>query len=66
MKSSLDKEDHFKVTKLIEAGTKAESLILNDLVDDEEVVKICSYYHKCFVAAASYLQMNLPFNEKIF
>ena len=65
VKLSWDKKDHLKPTKLIEVGTKARTVIQNGLVADEEVVKFCSYCCKCFVAAASYLQISLPFNNKI-
>lgn len=40
-------------------------MIQNGLAVDEEVTKFCSYYHKSFVAAASYLEVNLPFTNKI-
>ena len=64
VKLNLDKKDHLKSTKLIKVGTKARSLIQNGLVIDEEVVNF-SYCCKCFVVAASYLQINLPLNNKI-
>ena len=41
------------------------SLIQNGLVINEEAVKLCSFCRKCFVAAASYLHKNLPFNNNI-
>ena len=65
VKLNWNKKDHLKSTKLIEVGIKARTMIQNGLVADEEVVKFCSYCCKCFVTAASYLQISLPFNNKI-
>ena len=50
---------------MIELGTKARSSIQSCIAGDTEVAKFRLYCGKCFVEAASYLEINLPFSNKI-
>ena len=61
----LHKKENLKSAKLIEIGTKARSLIQDSLLLDSDIATFRSSCRICYVEAASYLQVNLPFNNKV-
>ena len=61
----LRKKENLKSANLIEIGTKTQSLIHGDLAVDYAIATFRKSYLKCYAEAASYLQVNLPFNKKV-
>ena len=60
----LRKKENLKSASLIEIWTKARSLIHDDPAVDDAIATLHTSCLKCYVEAASYLQVNLPFNNK--
>ena len=61
----LRKKENLKSASLIETGTKAWSPIRGDLEVDDAIVTFRKSYLRCYVESASYLQVNLPFSNKV-
>ena len=61
---NLEKKENLKWSRFIDVGTKAKTIISG--FDNEcDINKFYSSCQKCYIAAVSYLQNNLPFNNKI-
>ena len=65
VKLDLGKKENFKSDKFVEVGTKAKLLLHENVIDDQAVNNFRSSCLKCYVAATSYLQANLPYNNKV-
>ena len=61
---NLNKKESLKVKPFIDFGTNAK-LLLEGITDDEKVKGFRSSCLKSYVTATTYLQQNLPFNDKI-
>lgn len=61
----LRKKENLKSANLFETGTKAWSFIHGDLAVEDAIVTFLKSHLKCYVEAASYLQVNLALNNKV-
>ena len=61
---NLNKKESLKSKSFIDVGTHAK-LLLEGIADDEKVKGFRSLCFKSYVTATTYLQQNLPFNNKI-
>ena len=61
---NLEKKENLKPSSFIDVGTKAKTII-SDFVNECDKNKFDSSCQKCSIVAVSYLQNNLPFNNKI-
>ena len=61
---NLEKKENLKPSSFIDFGTKAKTNI-SDFDSECDKNKFYSSCQKCYVAAVSCLQNNLPFNNKI-
>ena len=59
-----NKKETFKSKSFIDVGTHAK-LLLEDIADDEKVKDFQSSCLKSYITATTYIQQNLPFNNKI-
>ena len=57
-------KENLKSKALIDIGTKAK-LLLSEIPDQDKVAFFRSSCLKCYVSATDYLQINLPFNNKV-
>ena len=65
VKLDLGKKENLKSDKFVEVGTKAKLLLHENVIDDQAVNNFRSSCLKCYVAATSYLQANLPYNNNV-
>ena len=61
---NLKKNENLKPSSFIDDGTKAKTII-SDFDKGTDKNRFYSSCQKCYIAALSYLQNNLPFNKKI-
>ena len=61
---NLEKKQNLKPSSLIDVGTETKTII-SDFDYESNTKKFYSSCQKCYIAAISYLQNNLPFNSKI-
>ena len=61
---NLNKKESLKAKPFIDFGTRAK-LLLEGIADDEKVKGFRSSCLNSYVTATTYLQQNLPFNDKI-
>ena len=61
---NLEKKENLKLSSFINIGTKAKTII-SDFDNESDKKKFYSSCQKCYIADVSYLQNNLPFNNKI-
>ena len=65
VKLDLGEKKNLKSDKFVQVGTKAKLLSHENVIDDQAVNNFRSSCLKCYVAATSYLQANLPYNNKM-
>ena len=61
---NLKEKENLKLSIFIDVGTKAKTII-SDFDNECHKNKFYSSCQKCYIATVSYLQNNLPFNNKI-
>ena len=61
----LTKNENLKATKNIDVRTKAKRVLSSNDITQAEELEFQKYIQKCFVAAASHLQIKLTLNNKV-
>ena len=61
---NLEREENLKPSSFIDVGTNAKT-IMSDFDNESDKKKVLFSRQKCYIAAVSHLQNNLPFNIKI-